>query len=157
MGINNGFNLKNMKEFILYVIKLFTLLSLHLIFLQCSKWDPEPNERAALYILLLQNPGDKNIQSIVEMNLRDINSYEGKCLDSFFGITAGAYLNVFYPPESRDTEFRKVRGSTMTCSRMGFSGGAENRIDGRQVSFRSYFCGPLSSLCPSRAIQEAGF
>ncbi len=137
---------------------LMILLFVSFVLLKCSSHKPEEEERVSLYLLLLNNPGEPQTISIVEIRLRDINSYEGTCLDTFFGITAGAYLNVHYPPEVRDFPFRKVRGSQQSCSRLGFpGGGAENRIDGRSVSFRSYTCGPQTSLCSRRAIREAGF
>lgn len=153
MGIKN-------KSFHFSIEKHIRDLSILLILLigmfSCSK-NRSNEELASLYYLLLQNPGDESAVSIVEIEVRDVASYDGKCLDQFIGITAGSYFNVQYPPEVRDLPNRKVVISGETCSRLGFSGGVENRLDGRAVSFRSYFCNAQTSLCSSRAISTAGF
>lgn len=142
------------------IIKIFLVIILYLITLQfynCSKDTVTDEEQFLLYTLLSQNSGNSTTYSIVEINLRDFNSFEGKCLDTFLGISAGAYFNTQYPPETRNTTIQKVFESKETCSYWGFKGGVENRIDGRTVSFLSYSCGASTSLCNDKAIKEAGY
>ncbi len=127
-----------------------------LIFLNCSQ-DRSDEELAGLYFLLLQNPGDEEAVSILDIEVRDVASYEGKCLGQFIGINAGSYFNVQYPPEIRNLPNRKVVTSNQPCSQLGFSGGVENRLDGRAISFRSFTCNAQTSLCSSKAIEKAGF
>lgn len=122
----------------------------------CSK-EVDSLDSMPLYYLLLQNPSSTEISAILEIQARDFTSYEGICLDSFFGISAGAYMNVQYPPEIRNLEFRKIVGTKKNCSQLGFVGGVENRIDGTNTYFKSYSCNPMSSLCKDKAILEAGF
>lgn len=124
---------------------------------RCSTEIADDQERALLYSLLIANPSEENYQSIVEINLRDVASYEGKCMDSFLGITAGAYLNVQYPPESRDFPLRKVAASEKSCAGLGFKGGVVNRIDGQSVSFKSYTCNPMGKLCDKDALKLVGY
>jgi hypothetical protein len=143
---------KNIKIFLISILYFITLQ-----FYNCSKDIVTDEEQFLLYTLLSQNSGNSTTYSIVEINLRDFNSYEGKCLDTFLGISAGAYFNTQYPPESRNTSTQKVFESNENCSYWGFKGGVENRIDGRTVSFLSYSCGASTSLCNGKAIKEAGY
>jgi hypothetical protein len=123
---------------------------------QCSK-TPTSQEQAAFLFSLAQNPSEESGIAILDIEKRDIGSYLGKCYDGFRGISAGQYFQQNYPREIRDTDFKKVVLVQEPCNRFGFSGGVDNRIDGTAVAFRSYSCGPATSLCTGSAVREAGF
>jgi hypothetical protein len=139
------------KQLLLYLLMISVFISTN-----CSK-DRSNEELAGLYLLLIQNPGETDSVSIIDIEVRDVGSYEGKCMDQFIGINASSYYNVHYPPEIRNQPTRKAVLSKELCRRLGFSGGVENRLDGRAVSMRSYFCNAQTSLCSSKAIEKVGF
>lgn len=137
------------------IVSLWILLViLSMGFGACTKKNSDHPE--LLVGLLLGNSVDANLVSILEIEMRDMTSYEGRCLDRFQGIQAGAYFELHFPPELRNQAHKKVVTSDKACNQLGFSGGVVNAIlDG--VSFRSSTCSPATSLCTANAIRKAGF
>jgi hypothetical protein len=136
----------------LFSRSVFIVLSILLSF--CSK--RSDSDVASLLALLFQNAGDPNAISILDMEVRDFSSFDGRCMDRFIGITAGSYYEVHYPNEIRNLPTKKAKTSTKPCTQMGFSGGVINRVDDG-ISFRSYVCGSSTSTCSKSAIVDAGF
>ncbi|WCL49268.1 LA_3150 family lipoprotein [Leptospira sp. GIMC2001] len=140
----------NLNKFIL--INLIIIASM----INCSK-DRTDEDLIGFYLLLLQNPSNQTATSIITIDQRDFASYEGLCLDQFLGINVVSYYNIYYPQEIRNLPTKKSVLSDKPCALLGFSGGVENRVNGRNISMRSYTCSPQTSLCDTKAIREAGF
>ncbi|MCC5813579.1 MAG: hypothetical protein JJT78_02380 [Leptospira sp.] len=140
----------------LFIRSIFILSMVLAAMGNCAKNDKDGGV-GALLLALAQNDGDPNAVSIIEVEVRDIASYQGRCFDTFRGMTAGAYYELHYPEAIRNLPTKKSVTSDEPCSVYRFPGGVENRLDGTNVSFRSYSCGPMTSLCNSSAIEKAGF
>ncbi|MBE7410790.1 MAG: hypothetical protein L6Q54_14530 [Leptospiraceae bacterium] len=145
-----------------YIQNIFICTILALVtncaYIQSNKED----SRGALIFSILQNSQTnltETLRSVVYIAKVDPATFQGKCVDSFYGaMTATNYYDLNYKAlmdsvsTNRASAVAKAYATSSSCNHLGFSGlGAEQATD-NSVKFKAYFCDASYSACSDNAI-----
>ncbi len=141
------------------LIKIFFKLlvfGLSLTIFSCLMGCSSPKEadgKALLINILLngtQTSEYPNVVSVIELQRVDPTSFQGRCIDTFLGITAYQFYvnNSSFLMGKNDTESRRTASTSKKCIDLGFRdpGGYVVSSTGG-VSLTTYECSPKNTVC----------
>lgn len=127
-------------------------LAIFSILIGCSS--PKETDGKALLINILLNGTQiseyPNVVSVIEVQRVDPSSFQGRCIDTFLGITAYQFYvnNSFFLSGKNDTESRRTASTSKKCIDLGFRdpGGYVVSSTGG-ISMTTYECSPKNTVC----------
>ena len=132
-------------------------ISMLALAVNCLQLHKEEKDDTGMLLANLLTPTSGN-ESVVFMEQTDPFTFNGYCLDSFYGIvSADSYYNMHGGlPQTDMGVFQASALSADSCSTLGFSGGYLIE-DSENLRFMKYDCGPQGSHCKTAAIEAVGF
>jgi len=137
--------------------KISLLTTIILLWANCLQLQREEKDDTGMLLANLLTPTSGN-ESVVFMEQTDPYTFNGYCLDSFYGIvSADSYYNMHGGvPQADMGVYQASALSAGSCSALGFSGGYLIQ-DSENLSFMKYECGPQGTHCKTAAIEAVGF
>jgi hypothetical protein len=142
---------KDLKKFCNPLVLGFSL-TIFSILMGCSS--PKEADGKALLINILLNGTQTseyaNVVSVIELQRVDPTSFQGRCIDTFLGITAYQFYvnNSYFLSGKKDTESKRTASTSKKCIDLGFRdpGGYVVSSTGG-ISFTTYECSPKNTVC----------
>ncbi len=123
----------------------------------------EQDSKGALLFSLLQNAPNnfkpETLKSVVYLAKTDISTFQGTCVDSFYGtITAANYYDMNYKAMMDAVAAAptgapaKAYATSSSCSQLGFAGLGADQAANSGVKYKAYYCDASYSACSDNAI-----
>ena len=143
--------IKDIKKILNLLVFGFSL-AISSIWIGCSS-PKEADGKALLLNILLngtQSSEYANVVSVIELERVDPTSFQGRCIDTFLGITAYQFYvnNSYFLLGKNDTESKRTASTSKKCIDLGFRdpGGYVIPSTGG-ISFTTYECSPKNTVC----------